>query len=107
MSTPFLSLFSDFSGVDIVAVAIGVQTLCGLVGEICELFHKPADVPFSGSGIQAVDCQPAIIVDSCHNSGIGLKSNAVFRLVDTAICVGMRIEFFHLDQFLSFFVSSL
>ena len=91
--------FVNFSGVDIVTITVGVQPLCGLIGKICELSHKPANVPDSGSAVQTMDCQPAVIVNSGNNRCIRLESNTIFCFMDTAICIGVRIEFFHLKSF--------
>jgi hypothetical protein len=99
--SPFL--FGNLSGPDIVPIIIGIQPLCGLITHVGVFLDKPTDVAPGCSGVQTIDFQPTIF-NSGDDCVVRLKSNATLDFKDTAISVGMRIKFFHVVHFLSFWM---
>lgn len=78
----------DFTCGNIVAVAIFVQPLGGLVGQTSVFLDKGSDVPTGCRGVQTTDAED-IVLDCGDNRLIGLQSDAPIDGDDFAVCVGV------------------
>jgi hypothetical protein len=78
----------DFTGVDIVAIAIFIQPLGGLVCQVCVFRNKS---PYVATGCRTVQTTHTkhTIFDGGDDGLIGLESNTALNIDDFAICVGV------------------
>jgi len=77
------------SSIDVVAVAIFVNPLCGLVVDVCVLTDESTDMLASGGGVQTTNVEPTIGFDISHGGGVGNEDDsAIIVLMDSSLCVG-------------------
>jgi len=82
-------LSPHLSSIDVVAVAILIEPLSGLVFDVGILTDKSTDVLACGGGIQATDVKPTIGFNISNGGRVGNKNNsAIIVLVDGSLCVG-------------------
>ena len=78
----------DFASMNIVAIAVFIQPLGSLIGQVCVLLYKGSDMATGCRAVQTVYTEHAIF-DGGNDGLIGLESNTALNAEDFAICVGM------------------